>query len=310
MSGLQIKLPLSFSSPSEIFKNDPMLAPGSLWLFDASRSFRTTGIPATGAKLDNIAFNEAKSVLGSGTEDSLAGVFTLAPGTGMTVERSGKGGIHTIMSSTAVSAGVGCEVQAPDAVKQYVINNAGHAWYLSAWHLVTRNPKIPAEGGGTQHNYGMIKRASWSTAHLGLNYNQNSARWGWSTFTGGRGAADGLIVNDTSAVVPHAGRVAIAYLAKTVAPFWQSNTGVAPVPPVTPAEYMLGSTVGRIHPSNAAAGAPSKILYRVFLEDLTVSGRTPAEVDAIGTAAFNAAIASGGAFFGDTYTDPATAQPT
>lgn len=311
MSGVGIKIPVTLSNPGvEIFKNDPILTPGSLWLFDARRSFRTAAIPTTGAKLDNIAYNEAKTLIPAGTEDTLAGALTFAAGTGMTLERTGKGGLHQIFSPSAVGAGVGVEIQAADLIKQYMINNAAHGWYMSIWHRVTRNPLSAAQGGGTQHNYGAIKRNAWSTAHLGMNYTQNTALFGWSGFTGGRGVADGLIVNGTSTTIPRVARLAISYLAKTTGPFWQSNTGVTPVPPTTPSELLLGSTNGRLHPSNAAAGVGSRIVYRYYLEDLTVSGRTPAEVDAISDAEFVKATTGTGDFVTDTYTDPVSVYAT
>lgn len=50
----------------------------------------------------------------------------------------------------------------------------------------------------------------------------------------------------------------------------------------------------------------SVILYRAYIEDLTVSGRTYAEVDALDYALYQAAFAAGGRYFGDTYTDPVT----
>ncbi|RQS00227.1 hypothetical protein DIE02_27720 [Burkholderia sp. Bp8991] len=50
----------------------------------------------------------------------------------------------------------------------------------------------------------------------------------------------------------------------------------------------------------------SAILYRVFLEDLTVSGRTFAAVSALDQSLYNAAFTSGGRYNGDTYTSPST----
>lgn len=50
--------------------------------------------------------------------------------------------------------------------------------------------------------------------------------------------------------------------------------------------------------------SPSYILYRVYIEDLAVSGRTYAEVKAIDDAEFNKAFAPGGRFYNDTWSDP------
>ena len=61
----------------------------------------------------------------------------------------------------------------------------------------------------------------------------------------------------------------------------------------------VGLTAGRIYGST--------ILYRFYIEDLTVSGRTAEEVKIIDKKLFNEAFAEGGKFYNDTWTDPKTA---
>jgi hypothetical protein len=51
-----------------------------------------------------------------------------------------------------------------------------------------------------------------------------------------------------------------------------------------------------------STAAPSFILYRFYLEDLTVSGRSYAEVDAIDYALWQTDFGAGGRFAGDTFT--------
>ena len=54
-------------------------------------------------------------------------------------------------------------------------------------------------------------------------------------------------------------------------------------------------------------GKPSRAVYRMYIEDLTVSGRTYAQVDAIDYAQFTKDVLTvGGRYYGDTYTDPTT----
>ena len=55
--------------------------------------------------------------------------------------------------------------------------------------------------------------------------------------------------------------------------------------------------------------SPSVALYRIYVEDLTLSGRTYAEVKAIDDAEFAKAFVSGGRFYGDTWSNPATVIP-
>lgn len=55
--------------------------------------------------------------------------------------------------------------------------------------------------------------------------------------------------------------------------------------------------------------SPSVIVYRIYVEDLTLSGRTYAQVKAIDDAEFAKAFAEGGRFYGDTWSNPATVLP-
>lgn len=55
--------------------------------------------------------------------------------------------------------------------------------------------------------------------------------------------------------------------------------------------------------------SPSFAVYRIYIEDLTLSGRTYAQVKAIDDAEFAKAFAVGGRFHGDTWSNPATTLP-
>lgn len=55
--------------------------------------------------------------------------------------------------------------------------------------------------------------------------------------------------------------------------------------------------------------SPSFAVYRIYIEDLTLSGRTYAQVKAIDDAEFAKAFASGGRFHGDTWSNPSTVLP-
>jgi len=56
-----------------------------------------------------------------------------------------------------------------------------------------------------------------------------------------------------------------------------------------------------------ASGQVSGVIYRAYMEDLQVSGRSYAAVDAIDFEQFTKhVLTAGGRYYGDTYTDPAT----
>lgn len=53
----------------------------------------------------------------------------------------------------------------------------------------------------------------------------------------------------------------------------------------------------------------SRIIYRIYIEDLNLSGRTFEQVKMIDDAEFEKAFAVGGRFYNDTWSDPATVLP-
>ena len=74
--------------------------------------------------------------------------------------------------------------------------------------------------------------------------------------------------------------------------------------------FFLGTgTIGPYGDSFSRNNSPSYIVYRVYIEDLNLSGRTFAEVKAIDDAEFEKAFAVGGRFYNDTWSDPATILP-
>jgi hypothetical protein len=67
MSGLQLKLPTSFTDTTRaILRDDPVLAAGSLLLLDYAHPARplAAGVPANGALLPNLAFSTAAAMIG------------------------------------------------------------------------------------------------------------------------------------------------------------------------------------------------------------------------------------------------------
>lgn len=66
---------------------------------------------------------------------------------------------------------------------------------------------------------------------------------------------------------------------------------------------------GGIVANQAINACPSYIVYRVYIEDLSLSGRTFEQVKAIDDAEHAKAFAAGGRFYGDTWSNPTTILP-
>lgn len=280
---------VSFTDTSlPIVRDDPMLSAGSLFLFDPGHSLGAfSGLPALAATVPNIAWQKAAALLGSGTAASLAATVSLnATVAGqMVVERTAKGGIHGIISQAAqASEPLGYALNLPDAVRAYVAANYARGIYVSLWSLLTR--KAIGDNPAPQSNF---------------HHANNTSNYGF-LMQGGRANPSG-----TTRVVPtlddrdvSAGSVPLNRYT-SLATSAVSGTG----PAANPIRLGVGSFDGWAYSATRNKQA-SKIIYRAYIEDLTASGRTWAQADAIDYALYQAAFAVGGKFYGDTYTAPAT----
>lgn len=267
--------------------NDPILSNGSLFLFDPSHSLGVfNGVPSNGGTVPNIAWAEAAAILGSGTQASLAGnVISVNPteASKSLVERTSKLGIHSIVSQVSQTAENSWYVNLPTAIRDFMYTNrTAHNFYISVWSRITRAAVTNTSGQS------LIHFAANTTNFL---------------FHGQRGipnCAGSNLRSDPSGVFDSAVTAPVPrYL--SMSPTGQSGTGVISTNNIT---FGLGNF--GLWQSLNINKCPSRILYRVYVEDLTVSGRTYAQVDAIDYALYQAAFASGGKFYNDTYTNPTT----
>ena len=72
---------------------------------------------------------------------------------------------------------------------------------------------------------------------------------------------------------------------------------------------IIGPWSGTIASNQALNASPCFVLYRIYIEDLDLSGRTYEQVKAIDEAEFAKAFAAGGKFYGDAWNDPSAILP-
>lgn len=269
---------------------DGIESAGSLVLFDYAHPDTDigAGVPAHLAVIPNLVAGNFATLSGV-TGENLHGIFRLAGninnGTLGKVERSGKGGIHVIVSqANPLEAGDGVAVNAPAALYTYLAANPTHDIYFSAWDRQTRADKV------TGANSAFVYATSSSTSHGPFNvYNTNA-------FTPGGWAA----------VEPPGNAVGPRRTALTVTGYG-GGAGSLPARSGLPLWGAPASTLNANTLATRNEGWPSFITYRVYIEDLTVSGRTHAEVDALDYALYaKDVLTAGGRYHGDTFTDPAT----
>ncbi|MGE2714184.1 hypothetical protein ACQI4L_09015 [Mycolicibacterium litorale] len=297
---VQIKIPgVQFSDADQlpVIRADSILpAAGALLLIDPTHPVGAwaAGVPAHDAAVPNIAWQQAAAVLGSGTQESLEGsIYSVGmAGAQGLVERTARGGLHAIISPTVAftDATVGYNVAAPQAIADYIRANPLHKYYGSIWHRVTR-----------------VADASFTTLFSTVNTDTMFAMtFARATNLAQAGGKDGEgAIDDTT------GGNRFRNMAAT------PGSGYATDPVVNATNFGPGPRsiflVGNRHNVNgtSSSGARrgkggSRIFYRYYLEDLTVSGRSYAAVDALDRALFaQLCNTDGGRYHGDTFTDPA-----
>lgn len=303
--GLKLVLPgVVFTDPNlpKLYP-DPIMSKGSLVLLDFAHSAGWDGDyatpPASDQRAPNIAWEQAAAILGGGSSYDLAAIYRQAILSGSQsskhkVEFSGKKGVHCIVSQNpGLASGENLRFSLPSLVKDYIKNHlpdttpAGevqHDFYFSMWYKLTR-----PFGSGTAAqmilgaNSGNYAVNAVSTDIFGR-YNGAGTTSGVTkrnSYTNGNNGLGSNIIKNT-VFNSFAGEKASGDLFD----IWWGRAGA--------------------WNGFMATNSASYILYRVYVEDLTVSGRTYAELDALDYAMWQAAFAEGGRFYNDTYTDPAT----
>lgn len=299
MSGLAIKYDGVFSEPGlPLLKNDPILtdSEGSLFLVDVKNW--DAGVPANDALLKNIAHIQSRQLL-EATEDDVAARFKqvgdLVGGGYGFIERTALGGLHVApIQSAPIPQYQGFNIELPDAIMAYLVDNPDHDYYFSQWRLLTR-PAAASDPDAAKTFAGI----------------EASGAGGFLLLTQSSAQERPLTSNRNGRTILGSDRNEVGFCSfATDGPY---TPGSSPEP--TDAQYVSGlarsvAQFGTVNRQNAfsplAAALQSWAFYRFYIEDRTVSGRSFAEVDAINTQlATEAGLAALGRFYDDSYTAPA-----
>lgn len=293
MPGLRITIPTTFDDTTlPILRADPILpASGALLLLEPGHPAAGTISLASGSPMPNIAAAQAATLLAVAS-DAVRSTLTWqgiseAGTTKGKVERSAKGGIHTILTASALATGDGLVIRPDQAIVDYLVAHPSNDLYVSLWARPTRHT-------GATMGY---SATSFSTSESGseLLYALESNGATLPSVTNRLGGTSNPATPASGS--PLFMNVAVGAYTGTIA-----KSGAAA------RDFTKLWGVGSHRPFfNLTAGNPSAILYRVYIEDLTVSGRSYATVSALDYQLYtDEVLASGGRYNGDTYTDPAT----
>lgn len=258
---------------------------GALALFIPSITPSLT-LPAGASTIDNLAWERAKVLIPAATEASLRGITNknFSSGASGIAEFSAKRGIHVINSQTVSAKDQGYSINLPDDIRSYLIANQSNKYFFSLWGKTSRATLDTTEQysvfGIVGSNINNTKLSIFATTTHAPSGSALGNRVG-GAFTSVSNFIRNQAVNGFSSVVtaPTLGNL-LAYI-----------------------QFGSRDVFNNTHDVNKAS---SGIIYKFYMEDLTVSGRTYAEVDAIDFALYTAAFAVGGKYYGDTFTAPST----
>lgn len=273
-----------------ISKIDKMEAAGSLLLIDMKHPMAnySSAVPTTGSTYKNLVGSNARSMLNSLESDVVATSKIDSTALGK-VELTSKGGIHAIQSTTLVGKNEGFQLRIPESIVKYMKANPTHSYYVSQWGRTTR----PYVSSASQH------------AVAGM------TAYGASSFVFNLGNASGSMGNGpTTLGIRHANpETAGKYNFRNGAvKDLHSEFHTSSYTPELAAIFEVGNFLAPNIGTNKSGMHGAQVFYRGYMEDLTVSGRTYADADAIDFAEFNKeCLTVGGRYYGDNIpTNPST----
>lgn len=251
---------------------------GALVLIDPTNTVEQwpAGVPTTTVR--NLASAQAFAAAGVGAEaDYNFTVSNSLTATDGLVERTSKGGLHFLISQ---STGVGGRSFTLDneRIRAYMAANLTHSYFISLWASVTR---LSAEATPST-----LQRFA---GFLGSSNNDTiTAR---------------LATGNKMTVAPSANRLGVKESTTPITADSPNNVSGAhsQIPAIGASPKFIFAGHFNTDAAVVNKGA-SWILYRVYLEDLTASGRTYAQVSSTDNTLFSNAFGSGGRYAGDTHT--------
>lgn len=344
--GLKIVLPVSLTDTTapKLAKYDPLESAGSLLLIEPNHVATpwAAGVPANNAVLPNVVEEYALAALGSSTPSHVRPVL-LKPaaftGSAGLLERTSKGALHGIspQGGNAVAQS-GPAIQMPTQLIKYLLDHskndaANHKFYLSLWFRLTRSPGaaygnsnlVGINGNGQQTNSALFNFAPNPTPASAPGVRPVS---GQGTYGGGAVLPnDSTLAEHFIAAAANWWHTVISGVVQSAAPIPQPGDGTqtSVTGLLAGGSISFGSSIpvtgigttgttgsAVVDPTGAGSGAnkdkaASWIFRRLYLEDLTVSGRTYDQVAAIDQALYTKEVlTAGGRYYGDTYTNPTT----
>lgn len=280
MGNLNIIAGASFpASIPKVGMIDGMESAGSLLLIEPGHSSAPwSGLPANKTEVPNILKAAADKLIGRTTKQPTF-VWASRQDAAARVERTKKGGLNVVNTPTAtVYSDAIANVPFPDDIADYVAANFEHRFFASMWLRTT----LPKDASLAADAVSVLNIQSDPV--FGLSINSSALRY-VSNYSEPRNFAEKVgsyrLNAEYNSLKSFDGRTA---------PF-SKQLAVA----------LGNSTLGAV---SQAGKSGSYVFYRMYLEDLTVSGRSYAQLNDLDAGLYAQAFGAGGRYYGDTFTNP------
>ncbi|PMD94834.1 hypothetical protein BWI97_15670 [Siphonobacter sp. BAB-5405] len=293
--GQYLKLGGVVTDPSLPFfyPEDSRINKGSLLLvnFANSLGYEGSNPPITGTLVYNLAWRAAKAMIGTGDRTSLSLVANVPFGAAEgKLEFTPKKGLHVITSQVNMGQGKGFSMLIPPAIMAYLHQYSDtHQYYFRISERLTRQPDL---NSGDDNRLVIASNSGASGNYL-------------ARMAKGGSLPNASTANSFGGSFSSQSATALGNLFRNVATKAWTGTKQANPADITNRFISVGP-VGA-YQSIDVNKSSSTVLYEIYIEDLTVSGRTYAQAHAAELAIHNADFGAGGRFSGDTIpTDPST----
>jgi hypothetical protein len=253
---------------------DMMESRGSLILIDPAHSFNPWGdtLPASGSAVPNLVKSIADTVLRQTTPNPILS-RSATSGKGK-VELSARGGLHVAQNELATGySDSSATIAFPPAIASYLSSNYSHDYFVGAW---IRNT---GPGASYADNNPVVQLQS--STEFGISLSSGFTRFSSK--------------NRNITYSANTGNHRVNALIDSIPSSWGQTFLRSSV-------AALGNAMGDQAADYGKVG--SYVLYRIYIEDLTVSGRTYEQLEALDAKAHAQAFGPGGRYAGDTYTNP------
>lgn len=274
--------------------NEQEIVPGSLLYLEPARDGLST-TPAAGDTFANFARGSLAALTGEDMSACDATMSDVGSGAASRLERTSKNALHGFFDQTVASAGTqDFKIGLPQCLIDYIIANDGHEFYFDAIIRGTQDPVYNAAANSLAWMGGIFDGTSASDTQFGFKNQSDSD----------------LSDANNHLIYPASSYDGVLFSGRDI---WSDALSHIRAARESNATSLGSETVGEVAwvgpkaPGDILQGGSGFVFYNMYIEDCTASDRSYVDALAWRTAQYAIDFAEGGRYYGETWTDPASA---